>query len=232
MRTRTSVFTAAIVLAGLAAVGMADSTTAWRHCPSGTGYRQVGHRPTVLDTWTVNHVLSPHGRWLHHRQHGRVWRPRVADRDHSWRPSDHHWRSTCAWSWIPLNYGRWVNTIRCGWVWVPGETCRRVSVNYARRHHESRRIFVAPRALAPPRPVFHRPGWVKPPKPFRTPRPPAVHRPSKSFRPSAHVVPLPHEKQARLWHSVPPVKHAPVKAFPIKPGRRHAGYSGFPFHCK
>jgi hypothetical protein len=74
-------------------------------------------------------TLSPHGEWVEHPRHGRVWYPR--DVDYDWRPytrghwanTEEHgwmWVSDEEWGWGPYHYGRWDFDDRYGWVWVPG----------------------------------------------------------------------------------------------------------------
>ena len=74
-------------------------------------------------------TLAPHGEWVEHPRHGRVWYPR--DVDHDWRPytrgrwvnTEEHgwmWVSDEEWGWGPYHYGRWDFDDRYGWVWIPG----------------------------------------------------------------------------------------------------------------
>jgi hypothetical protein len=74
-------------------------------------------------------TLSPHGEWVEHPRHGRVWYPR--DVGHDWRPytrgrwanTEEHgwtWVSDEEWGWGPYHYGRWDFDDRYGWVWIPG----------------------------------------------------------------------------------------------------------------
>jgi len=72
--------------------------------------------------------LSQHGSWLVSAQYGRVWQPRVYNRE--WNPYyDGHWvYSDMGWTWvsdyewgsIPYHYGTWVADPDAGWVWIPG----------------------------------------------------------------------------------------------------------------
>jgi hypothetical protein len=74
--------------------------------------------------------LEPHGRWVDHWQHGRVWYPTGVDED--WRPYTRgrwvqteeygwYWDSSERFGWATYHYGRWDFDEDFGWIWVPGD---------------------------------------------------------------------------------------------------------------
>ncbi len=83
---------------------------------------------TVTDA--MKDVLSTHGTWLDHPNHGECWQPTAAKKS-DWRPyTQGKWIHTNhGWTWdsnepfgsITYHYGRWANDTDAGWLWVSGD---------------------------------------------------------------------------------------------------------------
>jgi len=72
--------------------------------------------------------FDEYGRWVHVREYGYVWTPRLVIST-GWAPyrigrwvwigGDYVWVSYEPWGWVPYHYGRWVFVSKIGWCWVP-----------------------------------------------------------------------------------------------------------------
>ncbi len=74
------------------------------------------------------HDFDEYGTWVHARDYGYVWKPRIRLSAGwspyrlgrwTWRGGDYVWISYEPWGWAPYHYGRWAFAVSIGWHWVP-----------------------------------------------------------------------------------------------------------------